>query len=269
MILYILSTGFSPNTLERTELLEDACRQRDLCYRTIESGTVDRLALPSLVRGDALFNATRGGIRLEEFLWRPGVATFYLEGRPPLGIQDTTRWLAAHALAGLVQPKTIVHATADRKLLSGYVDFLGGFPIVVKVAELTLGMGVIRVDSWTSLISLADFLFSSGTDFILRQYIDGTGSVRLMVIGNRVVGALEYVNPPGDFRTNAGHDMQPQPITCAPKVEALAIAAVNLLGAELGGVDIMFDREGTAYLLNESASAALQPFRNSASMFPA
>ena len=118
MTVYLVTTGFSANTIERAALLEAACQQRGVACVVLESTTADRLALPALEPGDALYNATRGGVRLEETLWRPRVATFYTGDQPPRGIQDTTRWLAAHTLAGLPQPRTIIHPTADRALLA-------------------------------------------------------------------------------------------------------------------------------------------------------
>ena len=101
-MFYVITTGFSANTQERAALLEAACRQRGISYATLESTTTNRLELPSLQVGDALYNATIGGVRLEESLWRPGVATFY-EGAfcltaskiPPAGYQ---------AIPGLIYP---------------------------------------------------------------------------------------------------------------------------------------------------------------------
>ncbi|MGI4875550.1 MAG: ATP-grasp domain-containing protein [Janthinobacterium lividum] len=249
MTFYLLTTGFSANTQERAALLQAACQQRGIACVALETSTADRLALPELRPGDALYNATRDGMRLEELLWRPGVATFYAGDQPPRGIQDTTRWLAAHTRAGLPQPRTIAHPTADRALLVRYVDYLGGFPLVVKVAGGTLGTGVMRADSWPALLSLVDYLVATGTEFMLREYLESTGSGRLMVIGDRVVGALEYDNLPTDFRTNAAGGPPPRLTRFAPAVEALAVAATQAVGAELAGVDVLLDQAGRAYLL--------------------
>ena len=249
MTFYLLTTGFSANILERAALLEAACQQRGLACVHLETSTADRLALPELRPGDALYNATRDGMRLEELLWRPGVATFYAGNQAPRGIQDTTRWLAAHTLAGLPQPRTIIHPTADRALLTRYVEHLGGFPLVLKVAGGTLGTGVLRADSWPALLSLVDYLVATGADFILREYLGSAGSGRLMVIGDRVVGALEYDNLPTDFRTNAAGGPPPRLTRFTPEAEALAVAATHAVGAELAGVDVLLDRQGGARLL--------------------
>ena len=249
MTCYFLTTGFSANTQERAAQLEAACQQRNIPCVVLESTTADHLNLPFLLPGDVLYNVTRGGVRLEEYLWRPGIATFYTGPVPPHNIQDSTRWLAAHTLAGLPQPRTIIHPTADRALLTRYVEHLGGFPLVLKVAGGTLGTGVMRVDSWPALYSLTDFLVAQGTDFILRQYLESSAVGRLMVIGKRVVGALSYTNPPDDFRTNAAAAPLSQLTQFAPEVEALAVAAVWSAGAEMGGVDILLDPQGRPYLL--------------------
>ncbi|MFC6223777.1 RimK family alpha-L-glutamate ligase [Hymenobacter artigasi] len=259
MTLYILTTGFSANTLERAALLETACQQRGIPCIILESTTVDRLALPNMHPGDALYNATREGLRLEEELWRPGVATFYTAG-PPLGLQDTTRWLAAHSRAGLAQPRTVAHATADRALLSRYADYLGGYPLVLKTAGGTLGTGVMRVDSHAALLSLADYLMATGADFLLREYMESSGTARLMVVGNEVVGALEYDNPPADFRSNAAPDLHPRLVSVSAAAEALAVAAVHAAGVELGGVDLLFDQQGRPQLLEMNIPCGFATF---------
>jgi ribosomal protein S6--L-glutamate ligase len=137
---------------------------------------------------------------------------------------------------------------------------LGGFPVVAKIANSTLGNGVIRADSWPALLSLTDYLVAQGTDFILREYIDGAGSGRLMVIGDQVVGSLEYDNPPQDFRTNATSASHPRLTQFDPKVEALAVAAVQSVGVELGGVDVMFNSGGECFLLEMNIPCGFATF---------
>ena len=259
MTLYILTTGFSANTQERAALLESACRQRSTPCVILESTTANRLMLPNLQPGDALYNATREGLRLEEELWRPGVATFYTGGTP-LGLQDTTRWLAAHSRAGLAQPRTVAHATADRALLARYAEYLGGYPLVLKTAGGTLGTGVMRVDSHAALLSLADYLVATGADFLLREYMESAGTARLMVVGNEVVGALEYDNPPADFRSNAAPELHPRLISVSAAAEALAVAAVHAAGVEMGGVDLLFDQHGCPQLLEMNIPCGFATF---------
>ena len=260
MTIYLLTTGCSANTLERTALLEAACALRGIACVLLESTTADYLALPEPQPGDALYNTTRDGLRLEELLWRPGVATFYAGNQPPRGIQDTTRWLAAHTRAGLVQPRTLHHATADRVLLPRYVAHLGGFPVVLKVAGGTLGTGVMRADSWPALLSLVDYLVATGTEFILREYLPSTRTGRLLVIGNQVVGGLEYDTPPDDFRTNAASALPPRLTHFTAEVEALAVASASSIGMELAGVDVLFDERGQAYLLESNMPCGFATF---------
>lgn len=260
MTTYFIITGFSDETRERAALLEAACRQRGIVCTTMESTTADRLALPTLRPGDALYNATRGGMRLEELLWRPGVATFYNAGQPPRGIQDTTRWLAPHARAELPQPQTINHTTADKELLEHYAAHLGGFPLVVKVAGGSRGTGVMRVDSLPALFSLTDYLASSGAEFVLRQYINSDGVVRLFVVGSNVVGTLKNPNRHKDFRTNLGLENEFALTSVSEEVQQTAIQAVHAVGVELGGVDMIIDRAGKHFLLEMNFPAGFAKF---------
>ena len=101
---------------------------------------------------------------------------------------------------------------------------------------------------------------ATGTDFILREYLDGAGVARLMVVGERVVGSLVYDNLPNDFRTNAAPELHPRLIQYPPELEALAVASVWSVGAEMGGVDVLLDKQGQPYLLEMNMPCGFATF---------
>lgn len=75
MRLCILISGASANSVERADLLVRAARTLSVETDVIDVSNANGRSLPGLRKGDALYNATRGGLRLEDWLWQPGIVT--------------------------------------------------------------------------------------------------------------------------------------------------------------------------------------------------
>jgi len=138
---------------------------------------------------------------------------------------------------------SIFHISPDKKQLKEYVSFLGGFPLILKAEGGMNGEGIIKIDTFDSLYSLSQFMTRRTIQrMILRKFIHHTKQARIVVLGDRVIGSLEYSNS-ADFRTNAGdaQHRSRKAITYNSQIQDLAIQAVKSLGYEFGGVDILFD----------------------------
>lgn len=134
--------------------------------------------------------------------------------------------------------------------LHAVVERLGGFPIIVKVVGRSLGVGVMRIDSMQSLVSVLDFLRTLEISVLLRKYIDHDHYVRAIVVGDRVVASHAAYAMKGEFRTNAGDDTDQKraAIVLPEDLQQLVVQAVHTLGIETGGVDLLFDQEGGVYI---------------------
>lgn len=258
---YALHEGFYEGVDRRLQVLRRACDLRGIEFHALDSLCVDYSDLPHLGLGDLLYNCARGSQVLESLLINERVTTFYIRNPAYVSLASMTTLGIVHERAGLPAPKTIYALTADRSLLKRYVEYLGGFPLILKVEGGTRGIGVIKVDSWPGLISLADHLVTSGQRFILRQFIDAPYGVRAMVLGERVVGALKFLLPAGDFRNAALlTDIRYEPIQLSPADEALCIEATRLANVEMSGVDLLYDRAGKSYLLEINFPTGFQSF---------
>lgn len=140
---------------------------------------------------------------------------------------------------GLPIIKSVFGFTKNRKLLSTYVEYLGGFPIILKATGGSHGIGVIRIDSIESLFSVADVLDKSNQTYIMRKYINDCHHARLIVVGDKVVASIEYKKDVDDFRTG---DDDVIPADFGEKINKIAVKAVNILNIEFGGVDILIDK---------------------------
>jgi hypothetical protein len=263
MKLYGVHEGLYEGVQARIDSLRSACAELGVEYLDIDSLTFDYSVVPKLGRHDLLYCLSRGAETLMSLLINDDVTTFYRRN-PDLNLitSSTTEWSIVHEKRGLNAPKTIFSLTADRALLKRYVEYLGGFPIVLKVVGGTRGIGTIKSESWHSLFSMADYLVEIGARFILRQFIEADFGARALVIGEGVVASSRFFFQENDFRNApilAKTTYEPHQLDSVS--ERLCIAAVEDIGLELGGVDLLYDKGGVPYLLEVNFPVGFQSFQ--------
>lgn len=235
--------------------LKDACKKLDIEFIPLESEKIDFSNLPVLKSGDMLYRITidyKSRILYTNLL-APGVSSFSIDSTK--GGFSTQSWgsTITHKLRGLPIIPTIFDLPKNKEILDNHVERLGGYPIVVKVSGGSHGVGVIRADSPEALYSLTDYLRTiPNANGVLRKYIDFSAQARLIVLGSRVVGSLDYKRPKNDFRSNAGSLIKAIPQKFSPEVEAAAIKAIQVLGYEFGGVDILIDKDKKTFYIAEA-----------------
>ena len=250
---YLLHEGASSNAVERRDLIGAAAQRAGLHFHPLDSLTCNYADLPQPNTGDLLFNATRGSTRLETLLHRPDLATFRTcnAGAFTNG-GDTTALCALLAKEGFPTPKTYHRLPADNDNLNDIVSWLGGFPVVIKKLDGTLGIGAMLIESMRSLRSVLDYLRTTGEEFILREYIKPKKIGRLLVLGDQVIASLSYRIPDDDFRSRPFREGGMQE-DFGKAVERLAINAGKTCQHEFTGVDIIIDDTDTPYILEVNA----------------
>jgi len=99
--------------------------------------------------------------------------------------------------------KTIDFVASDREHLQKQVDFLGGFPLVLKENGASRGVGVIKVDSMHGLFSKLDFLRANGfNDLQLKQYFEHKYQYRVMIAFGKLIGCVRVATVEEEFRSN-------------------------------------------------------------------
>jgi hypothetical protein len=234
----------------RLDQLKSACEKLGVEFVGVNSSVTDYTNLAQLGVNDLLYNSARGSQTLESMLLNEEVTTFYVKNPTLNQTYSTTDWSILHDKAGLLSPKTIFHLTTDRQLLAKYVDYLGGFPIIIKVAGGTRGIGTMKIDSWQNLVSTVDYLVTTGDKFILRQFIKAKSGCRLMVLGNEVIAGADFAMNENDFR-NAVDSKQVKYFkrSFPETLIQTAIKATHLANVEFAGVDFLEDEAGNFYLL--------------------
>lgn len=250
MNLYCLYEDLYEGVELRLRQIESACNQLNINFFAFNSTTIDYSNLPILTSNDLLYNSSRGSQTLESILLNKNVTTFYLNNPDLNQTFSTTDWSILHEKAGLLAPKTIFSITNNRQLLKNYVEYLGGFPIVIKATGSTRGIGTIKIDSWQNLISTIDYLITTGDKFIMRQFIKAKSGCRLIVLGNEVIAGADFTMNTDDFRNAV--DLSQVKYTkriYSEQVNQTAIKATHLANTAFSGVDFLEDANGNFYLL--------------------
>jgi len=255
MKLYCVITREAQKETHSYQYLEQACQQRHIELVPVQADTFDYsqdmsqfIETPSMLYRMGIGERTA---ILEALLCRPGVATFYDDVSY---IFTRNGWgpTIKQQAAGLPTIPTIFNIRRDQEgYFERYAEHLGGFPLILKASGGSHGASVLRVDSLESLRSVVGYVTEGAASFALRKYIHDATHLRMVVVGDQVVDAIRYLPQPGDFRTNA---------VAVPEVEAyprteqtreyfeLAVKAVAAEAIEFGGIDLLVDATGTAYI---------------------
>lgn len=245
--LCIQQDSLSPNLLR---LLAKASHERNIVFTPIDVATFDYTTALLPPQPYLLYNTSVSAQSriVQEYLLTPRASTFFVEpGRTNLESSGTWSTLLQQKM-GVAMPRTIFTISRDRTVLRRAVDYLGGFPLIVKAMGGSHGVGVMKVDSLPALFSLVDYLSKKRESVMLRQFINVTTSARLIVLGHRVVDSIEYQAPRSDFRTNGGRQPTVYSKVFPRSVQQLACQAVAALGLEFGGVDLLIDHTGQPYV---------------------
>ena len=262
MKLFAIHEGFYEGVQTRIELLNQVCQKLNIDFICMDSLSTNYTDLPRLSKNDLLYKFASGAHVLESILLNEEVNTFYKINPKTHFLQSTSEWSIIHDKAKLVSPKTIYEITNDRVLLKAYVDYLGGFPLIIKSAVGSRGIGTIKIESWENLISTVDYLVTTSKKFIIRQFIQADFGARIIVLGNEIILSKKFLFQENDFRNapilSATHY---EPLEIDEATKQLCIEAVHLANLEMAGVDLLFDKtSGKAYLLEINFPTGFQSF---------
>lgn len=227
------------------EMLEQSCKDQGIEYVKLEANSFSYSMLDNFEEGDILYrtSTSRNSSKLQSEIlsYCPYFKTIYhnLDGR------FVGSSYLIHRRAGLNIPKTITRNTNQTEILKEDVNYLGGFPVILKITGGSKGIGVIKVDTWETLVSLSEYLLATGKSYILREFIESTQHVRMVVLGNKVIAAELDMPQNNEFRSNNGISLAK---TFPEEVNSLAINAVQLLGKDFGGVDLLINNNGVFIL---------------------
>jgi RimK family alpha-L-glutamate ligase len=223
------------------ELLVGALRERGVGAQLVDpAGAWETARGAHTVVGRLDVSPTVDGV--EDGIW----ALRRVEARGTRVLNPASSLLACHdklqtalrlAAAGVPHPAT------------GHMDERGprpalDFPLVLKPRFGSWGRDVVLCETHAELerrlqeFSRRPWFRRHGT--LVQALVDPLGfDLRLVVARGRVVGAVERVAAPGDWRTNIALGGSRVPVTPPPEACCLALAAADAVGGDLVGVDLL------------------------------
>jgi gamma-F420-2:alpha-L-glutamate ligase len=142
-------------------------------------------------------------------------------------------------------PKTIlVNGDVDIELIEKEI----GFPCVVKATSGSKGKTVHLCQTKKDFVSLMSLLSSISLKktMIIQEFVDaqpGT-DLRVWVIGGKTVVAMKRMGVEGDFRANISQGGTAELFEITDEVDYLARETARVLGLQIAGVDLLFDKDG-------------------------
>ena len=142
-------------------------------------------------------------------------------------------------------PKTIlVNGDVDIELVEKEI----GFPCVVKATQGSKGKTVHLCETKKDFNGLMSLLSSIALKkvLIIQEFVDaqpGT-DLRVWVIGGKTVAAMKRTGADGDFRANISQGGTAELFEITDEVDYLARETARVLGLQIAGVDLLFDKDG-------------------------
>ncbi|WP_028304960.1 30S ribosomal protein S6--L-glutamate ligase [Oceanospirillum maris] len=176
--------------------------------------------------------------------------------------RDKLRSLQLLSRKSVGMPKTgFAHSVDNTKEL---IDLVGGAPLVIKLTEGTQGKGVVLAETRKAAESVIDAFRELEADILVQEFIKEAGGsdVRCLVIGKKVVAAMERTAAEGEFRSNLHRGGTAQLTKLTPDERATAVKAAQCMGLNIAGVDLLRSNRGPL-VMEVNSSPGLEGIENS------
>lgn len=158
--------------------------------------------------------------------------------------RDKLRSMQLLSRKGIGLPRTGFAHSPDN--VSDLIKNVGGAPVVIKLLEGTQGIGVVLADTTKAAESIVEAFMGLKANILVQEFIKEAGGadIRCFVVGDRVVAAMKRQGAEGEFRSNLHRGGSAEVIKLSPKERATAVAAANIMGLNVCGVDLLRSSRG-------------------------
>ncbi|HGY12165.1 MAG TPA: RimK family alpha-L-glutamate ligase [Desulfobacterales bacterium] len=152
--------------------------------------------------------------------------------------------------SNLLVPSTLFITKPDSFLQA--VKHLGGFPVVIKQVDGMGGDGVIKVNHKSEAIAFLDQHLKNKKGLLVQEFIPPRErtDIRVLVIGEKIAGAMALVPDGQDFRTNIHQKGHARSVDLKKSLAKLALKAARACHLEIAGIDFIVEK-GCAPLIIE------------------
>ncbi|MGJ8529043.1 30S ribosomal protein S6--L-glutamate ligase [Maritalea sp.] len=152
------------------------------------------------------------------------------------------------AKSGIQMPTTgFAHSPSD---ISGMLGTMGQAPFVLKLLEGAHGRGVVLAETMKAAESVIAAFGQLKADILVQDFVaEAEGvDIRCIVLGNKVIGAIQRKAADGDFRSNLQQGGKTAKVKISKQERMLAIKAAKVMGLRFAGVDMLRSKDGPKVL---------------------
>ena len=171
--------------------------------------------------------------------------------------RDKLRSLQVLAKHGIDMPITgYASHTMD---IHDVIEKVGKTPLIMKLLQGTQGNGMVLAETMKAAESVMNAFKQVDADILIQEFIKESSGVdiRVIVVGKKVVAAMQRVAPEGEFRSNVHRGAATKHINLTPEEEEIAVKSTKVLGLSIAGVDLMRSKRGPL-VLEVNSSPGLQ-----------
>jgi ribosomal protein S6--L-glutamate ligase len=176
--------------------------------------------------------------------------------------RDKLRALQLLSQAGIDLPTTgFAHSSKD---IRGLLEVVNGAPAVIKLLEGTQGQGVVLAETRKAAESVIEAFRQLDANILLQEFVKEANGVdlRALVVGGKVVAAMQRRAAAGEFRANLHRGGTAAPAELTDEERETAIEAAQTLGLGVSGVDMLRGSEGPL-VIEVNSSPGLEGLENS------
>ncbi|PIT86631.1 MAG: 30S ribosomal protein S6--L-glutamate ligase, partial [Candidatus Magasanikbacteria bacterium CG10_big_fil_rev_8_21_14_0_10_43_6] len=183
------------------------------------------------------------------------VEQFALAGKPILNGYDSimhasNKIRSQQIMAKHRIPTPLTFVVESAEYVEEVMKKIGKFPVILKQATGTHGIGIMILESKRGLQSVVDTLVDeerSSGPIIIQQYVrESAGKdIRVFVVGNKVVAAMDRIaKKKGEFRSNFSLGGKIKIASLTEEEKKIAIKCAKVFGLHWTGVDLMRSKSG-------------------------
>lgn len=134
----------------------------------------------------------------------------------------------------------------DPKQTEEVLKMAGGAPLVIKLLEGTQGLGVVLADTDRSAKSVIEAFRSANVNILVQEFIKEAGGtdIRALVVGGKVVAAMQRTGGEGEFRSNLHRGGSAKTTKISAEERSTAVRSAKAMGLNVCGVDMLRSNHG-------------------------
>jgi ribosomal protein S6--L-glutamate ligase len=158
--------------------------------------------------------------------------------------RDKLRSMQLLARDGIGLPVTAF--AHDTSRTDQVLEIAGGTPVVIKLLEGTQGIGVVLAETPRSAKSIIEAFRGAKVNILVQEFIKEAGNkdIRALVVGGKVVAAMQRTGSGDDFRSNLHRGGHAQSIKITAEERSTALRAAKAMGLNVCGVDMLRSNHG-------------------------